>query len=102
MSNIKPNLFIPGAGKSGSSSLHNYLKLHPDIYMSELKEPHFFSHDENYFSKTQTEKYYELFKNGKKYKYRGESSTGYMVFPHVIDRIKMDKKKPKFIFKCLI
>ena len=39
--NTKPNLFIVGAAKSGTTSLHNYLKQHPQIYMSAHKEPHF-------------------------------------------------------------
>lgn len=38
-----PNFLIIGAAKAGTTSLYYYLKQHPDIYMSELKEPHFFS-----------------------------------------------------------
>lgn len=37
-----PNLIIIGAMKCGTSSLHRYLDLHPDISMSALKEPNFF------------------------------------------------------------
>lgn len=37
------NLVIIGAPKSGTSSLHNYLNIHPDIFMSTpMKEPGFF------------------------------------------------------------
>ena len=36
-----PNLLIVGAAKSGTTSLHNYLKQHPAIFMTEHKEPHF-------------------------------------------------------------
>ena len=36
-----PNLLIVGAAKSGTTSLHNYLKQHPEIFMTEHKEPHF-------------------------------------------------------------
>ena len=38
-----PNLFLIGAAKSGTSSLHYYLSLHPEIHMSLEKEPHYFS-----------------------------------------------------------
>lgn len=38
-----PNLFIIGAMKSATSSLHEYLGRHPQIFMSEFKEPQFFS-----------------------------------------------------------
>ena len=36
-----PNLLIVGAAKSGTTSLHNYLNQHPDIFMCSPKEPHF-------------------------------------------------------------
>lgn len=32
-----------GAAKAGTTSLYNYLNGHPDIYMSPVKEPHYFS-----------------------------------------------------------
>ena len=42
---VKPNLFIVGAPKSGTSALYRFLKQHPDIFMPKYKEPHFFSKD---------------------------------------------------------
>jgi hypothetical protein len=38
-----PNLLIIGAMKAGTTSLHNYLSLHPDIFMSTPKELQFFT-----------------------------------------------------------
>lgn len=38
-----PTFLVIGAAKSASTSLHNYLGQHPDIYMSPTKEPNFFS-----------------------------------------------------------
>ena len=38
-----PNFLIIGAPKAGTSSLYYYLKQHPQIYMSPVKEPHFFA-----------------------------------------------------------
>jgi hypothetical protein len=38
-----PNLFLVGASKAGTTSLHHYLKQHPQIFMSPVKEPHFFA-----------------------------------------------------------
>jgi hypothetical protein len=40
-----PNFFIVGAPKSGTTALHSYLRQHPDIFMSKLKEPQFFAAD---------------------------------------------------------
>lgn len=97
---LLPNLFIPGAAKSGTSSLHDYVQQHPDIFMSAAKEPHFFS-NAAHFQKEHGEKlatYAKLFEGSEGYRFRGESSTGYMVFPHVIQRIKAMIPDPKFIF----
>lgn len=45
-----PNLIIIGAMKCGTSSLHRYLDLHPEIAMSTLKEPNFFLEPSSSFS----------------------------------------------------
>jgi len=38
-----PNFFVVGAGKAGTTSLYHYLRQHPQIYMSPVKEPCFFA-----------------------------------------------------------
>ena len=38
-----PNFFVIGAPRSGTTSLYEYLNSHPDIFMSPVKEPDFFS-----------------------------------------------------------
>ena len=38
-----PNFLVIGAAKSGTTSLYEYLKQHPEVYMSPVKEPHFFA-----------------------------------------------------------
>jgi hypothetical protein len=40
-----PNLIIPGAAKSGTTTIHHYLAQHPRVYLPHVKEPHFFSND---------------------------------------------------------
>jgi hypothetical protein len=40
-----PNFFAVGSVKAASTALNQYLRSHPQIYMSPLKEPHFFSKD---------------------------------------------------------
>jgi hypothetical protein len=48
MSNtIFPDFFIVGAAKAGTTSIAEYLAMHPQIYMSPVKEPHFFATDIN-------------------------------------------------------
>ncbi|HEY3456233.1 MAG TPA: sulfotransferase [Bryobacteraceae bacterium] len=38
-----PNFFIIGAPKAGTTSLYHYLDQHPAVFMSAIKEPHFFA-----------------------------------------------------------
>jgi|10_taG_2_1085330.scaffolds.fasta_scaffold51589_2 Sulfotransferase domain len=42
----KPNFLVVGVPKGGTSSLFNYLKQHPEIYLPEQKELHYFSFEE--------------------------------------------------------
>lgn len=42
---MKPNFFIIGAPKAGTTALYTYLSEHPHVYMSLMKEPHFFATD---------------------------------------------------------
>ena len=75
----KPNLFIIGSMKSGTTSLHEYLDTHPQISMSTQKEPAFFA-EEFTLSRGQ-EWYLSLFSQSDQYRYLGESSTQYTRLP---------------------
>jgi len=95
-----PNLFIPGAAKSGTSSLHELLNLHPDICMSSEKEPFFWVNQAfSSYTNKNWNNYLSLFKEKPNSKYKGESSTSYMLFPSFLERIKDLKiENLKFIF----
>src|SRR6476646_6276197 len=41
----RPNLFIVGAPKAGTTSLYEYIAGHPQVYMSPFKEPMYFCPD---------------------------------------------------------
>jgi hypothetical protein len=69
----RPNLFIVGAMRSGTTSLHAYLGLHPEIFMSVPKEPSYFVKEMN-LAKGQ-EWYLGLFAAAGKAKVIGESSA---------------------------
>ncbi len=100
-----PNLFIVGAPKSGTTSLHYYLDEHPDIFMSTPKEI-------NYFSKMDLDKqgiyykdlklnsiadYQSLFKYADNKKVVGESSVSYLFYPEVSKKIYDYNPKAKII-----
>jgi hypothetical protein len=58
----KPNFFIVGAPKCGTTALYEYLRPHPNIFMSKVKEPHFFATDLGSYPFIKTlEDYTELF-----------------------------------------
>lgn len=42
---VRPNLFIVGAPRSGTTSMYNYLQSHPQIAMGAKKKPHHFCDD---------------------------------------------------------
>lgn len=95
-----PNFFVIGAAKSGTTSLYHYLREHPQIYMSPVKEPEFFSYmGEKFdarnprlapaiFAITEWEKYEALFKKVKDEAAVGEASPGYIYSPEAPARIK--------------
>jgi len=75
----KPNLFIVGAPKCGTTFLYQYLKKHPDIYFPNFKEPHFFGSDlkrKNDAYDLTLKDYENLFNTNKKI--IGEASTFYL------------------------
>jgi hypothetical protein len=95
-----PNLFLIGAMKAGTTSLHNYLGSHPDIFMTAEKEPtHFVDRAQlrrhwpekevrGYWKEA---KYARLFQSARDEKIVGESSIGYALMPMfdgVAQRIK--------------
>jgi len=45
--NARPNFFIVGAAKSGTTTLAYMLAKHPQLYFSPIKEPNYFSEDIN-------------------------------------------------------
>lgn len=76
----KPNLFIIGAPKCGTTGMYEYLKDHPRIYMSPLKEPCFFASDFPHRQiSTRVERYLDLFQGaGPDHLYLGEASPVYL------------------------
>ena len=40
--------FVIGAQKAGTTTIHEFLRAHPDISLPSIKETHFFSHDKVY------------------------------------------------------
>ncbi len=93
----KPNFFIVGAAKSGTTSMWWYLKQHRQVFMpnDELnKEPAFFSDK----SSMSLEEYLKLFEAAEEqHKVIGEVSTAYLVDPKSARRIKEFNPEAKIL-----
>jgi hypothetical protein len=77
---VKPNFFIVGAPKCGTTALYEYLRPHPSIFMPKVKEPHFFAKDLGTYPFIKTpEDYARLFADaGERHLRVGEASVYYL------------------------
>jgi hypothetical protein len=87
-----PNFVVIGAPKAGTTSLHDYLRVHPDIFMSPVKGPRFFMYNGqkdsfSYPVKT-VEEYEKLFDGRTSEAAIGEATAQYMEFPDVAGKMK--------------
>jgi len=74
-----PNFFLIGAPKCGTTSLAAWLAEHPNIYMSPIKEPFYFSKDIGNCWPYGWEAYVRLFRGaGSQHRAVGEASTTYL------------------------
>ncbi len=96
-----PDFFIVGAQRSGTTSLYEYLRAHPRVFMSAHKEPHFFSHDrvrmdrDLYF--TSEAEYLKLFASAQAGQRVGEASPSYLWHPDAAQRIHAERPHAKII-----
>jgi hypothetical protein len=82
---VLPTFLILGAAKCGSTSLYHQLKPHPQVFMSDVKEPTFFSERERGQWKRGLEWYERLFAARKDEAALGEASTSYSKAPQYGD-----------------
>jgi hypothetical protein len=76
----KPNFFLVGAPKCGTTSYFHYLSLHPNLFAPSIKEPYFFCDDFEILKGGQTlDDYLDLFSEaGSAHHAIGEASVTYM------------------------
>src|SRR5271170_4673027 len=111
MSHRKPDLFLIGAMKSGTTYLRKLLNAHPKIFMCEPDEPSYFVDPqqlksiwiemwERGFWKSE-EHYLELFKSAGDATILGEASTNYTKRPLVTgiaEKIEAFNPRARFIY----
>ena len=104
------NCCIVGMPKAGTTSLHQYLAQHPDIFMSPDKEPHFFSTDllkegeelhgfPKYTRYPSLERYHQLFAERGQAKIVGESSVFYLFSKNAAQEIYQYNPDTKIMVK---
>lgn len=97
-----PNFIIFGVARCGSTALYEYLQQHPNVFMCQPKEPHFFSFEGevvdfrgpgddtsiNRVSVTSLEAYERLFDGAGNASAIGEASIEYGYYPKAVDGIR--------------
>lgn len=106
-----PNFFIIGAARTGTSSLYEYMRQHPDIWFSPVKEPMFFAlegakpdfrgpgddREINRKSVADLAAYQALFSAASSRKAVGEASANYLYSQRAAARIRQYVPEAKMI-----
>jgi Sulfotransferase domain len=81
-----PNFLCAGVQKSGTTLLAEILRQHPDIFIPETKEAHFFDHDERFARGVE---WYQstYFKGSENFLLVGDVTPSYLYFEYVPERI---------------
>ncbi len=85
----KPDFFIVGAPKCGTTAMHAYLAAHPDVFMPSQKEPHFFGSDLEFHDQRRPDEpaYRALFEAAGTERRLGEASVFYLCSERAADEI---------------
>ena len=88
-----------GAARAGTTSLWRHLDMHPEIWMSPIKEPSFFSGVQLRLSPTvgDARSYLRLFESGARHRYRGEASPSYLWHPEAPQAIKLVSPEARIV-----
>ncbi len=82
---MKPDFFIVGQPKSGTTALHALLAQHPQIFMSSVKEPEFFASD--IWTRVGEGEYRRMFDDSDETQISGEASPNYLFSEVAAQRI---------------
>ena len=84
---MRPNFFIVGAPKCGTTAINDYLAQHPDIFMA-TKELHYFGKDLKTRINLSEEEYQLEFQGATNEKIKGEASVWYLYSKNAAREIK--------------
>ncbi len=97
--NRKPNLFIVGAPKCGTTSLSEYLRSHPDIFVAKDKEVHYFcfDFDHRYPRPHSMSDYIDVFKNARYENIIVDASPWYLYSKEAVEAAYHFNSEARFI-----
>lgn len=84
-----PNFFLAGYPKSGTTTLYEYLSLHPDVFVPEVKEPAYFSYREEY-ERGMTHYLSLHYQEAEGFRAVGDATPWYAAIPLALQRIQTD------------
>jgi hypothetical protein len=94
----KPNFFLIGAPKCGTTSIAAWLAEHPQVYFSPVKEPMYFATDAQIRTIVSLEAYEQLFAGAtSRHLAIGEGSTEYLRSSIALRQIMTYAGSPRFI-----
>ncbi len=95
---MRPNVFIVGAPKCGTSAWVRYLRDHPQIFFSAIKEPHYFCTDLAGFREITNETdYLSLFDGAEDAEAIGEASVFYLFSTVAAEEIRSFNPQARII-----
>lgn len=105
--------FLVGAARSGTTALADYLEQHPEVFISDPKEPHYFAFQgrkpgfigpgDKYFNNSvvyTAEKYKRLFAKASPTQIAGDASVSYLYYSESLKRIQSKCPNAKII--CIL
>lgn len=97
----RPDTFVVGVKKGGTSALHTFLAQHRQVFMSPLKEPNFFAPDlpfsVGHRPARNEEEYLALYRGSDGFDRLGESSTSYLLSEQAANAIAAFNPEAKII-----
>lgn len=95
---IRPSFFVVGAQKSGTTALHHHLVKHPDLFLPQVKETHFFSDGHGEYRKGLQFYLNTHFAGADANQLAGEVDPEYLFFPETPGRLAQYFPQAKLIF----
>lgn len=93
----RPSFLVLGAGKAGTTSFYYYLAQHPDVFMSDPKEPRFFQIEYERGLEWYWRTYYREYAGQR---HAGEAAHNNLRLPYVTGRIAESVPDARFFVLC--